>query len=812
MSIRRALLLSFTFSLLALISPESAPIAERVTTPLSVRPRDRVRRAVNDDERVALRANVHPSAIRSNEFGTISPRLPMERMVLLLRPDDEQQKALDKLLEAQHDPASNCYHQWLTPESFGESFGISAADLAEVNSWLRNHGLHVDEVMPSRQAVVFSGTVAQVQSAFNTPILQYKVGAETHHANSRDPEIPQALATVVGGVLSLHDFRSQAMHSSVAAIAPQFTSGSAHYLAPADFAVIYDLDPLYENAISGPGQSIAIVGRSNFSPADVRLFRSSFGLPGNDPVVIVNGSDPGIPNASEELEALLDVEWSGAVARDAKIKFVTSRSTAASDGVFLSSQYVVNHNLAPVMSVSFGLCEAALGSSGNSFFNNLWKQAAAQGITVFVSSGDSGAAGCDSPSVARASKGKGVNGICSSPYSVCVGGTQFNDANNASLYWSSANQVGSLASAFSYIPETVWNESGTRGLWSSGGGASSIYSKPSWQTGIGVPSDNKRDVPDVAFTSAAHDGYMMVMHGGYGIVAGTSAASPAWAGLMALVVQSTGSRQGNANSALYSFAVRQQSGGASVFHDVISGNNTVPGVAGYSSSAGYDLATGLGSPDAHALVAHWNDLAAPANFQIRLASAALTVAPGKSAVTNLTIVTSNGFNAPVPLSATSLPAGMTITFSPATLPPPGSGRSAITVTTRPSFGPGTYVVTVSASGAGVTQVANLTVNVPDFSLVAGAPSSVLAKNASVTVRITTTALGGFNSPIAFSVSGVPRGVTASFSPLTMPAPGSGVGTLTLTRKSGGATGASKIAVTSNGAGISRKATIALTMR
>jgi subtilase family serine protease len=204
-------------------------------------------------------------------------------------------------------------------------------------------------------------------------------------------------------------------------------------LAPADFATIYDLGPLYQQSINGNGQSGAIVARSNISVADVRQFRTSFGLPANDPQIIVNGSDPGIVSSGEETEADLEVEWSGAVAKDSVIKFVVSKSTSSSDGSYLSAQYIVSHNLAPVMSMSFGVCEAALGSSGNSFIDSLWQQAAAQGITVFVSSGDSGAAGCDSPSASRATHGRGVNGLCSTPYSVCVGGTEFDDASHPSL-------------------------------------------------------------------------------------------------------------------------------------------------------------------------------------------------------------------------------------------------------------------------------------------------------------------------------------------------------------------------------------------
>jgi hypothetical protein len=210
----------------------------------------------------------------------------MDRMVLLLKPDYEQQKALDELLKAQHDRESPYFHRWLTPESFGQSFGISPGDLAQVTSWLQSHGFHLEEILPNRQAVIFSGNAIQVESAFHTSIRQYKVAGELHHANSGDPEIPQSLAEVVGGVLSLHDFRSQAMHSAVATINPQSTLGSAHYLAPADFSIIYDLDPLYDKGISGSGQTVAIIGRSNINLADVRLFVA--GAPSS--VLTKNGS------------------------------------------------------------------------------------------------------------------------------------------------------------------------------------------------------------------------------------------------------------------------------------------------------------------------------------------------------------------------------------------------------------------------------------------------------------------------------------------------------------------------------------------
>jgi pseudomonalisin len=686
---------------------QAQPAAD-VPNPLFAQARDRITSYIDDEQRVALRGNVHPLAVAQYDAGTVAPGFPMEHMLLTLLPDAAQQDALNQLLDAQHNPESPYYHQWLTPEQYAERFGISDADVAQVVGWLQDHGMEVEEVTAGRRSIVFSGGAAQVESAFHTRIHAYKIGNEVHHANANDPEIPAALIQVVGGVVSLHDFHSEPMHASARKASPAFSSGGSYYLAPADFATIYNLAPLYQESINGNGQSVAIVARSNIKIADVRQFRTFFGLPANDPQVIVNGADPGIWNSNEETEADLDVEWSGAVARNATIKFVVSKSTNSSDGVDLSAQYIVNHNLAPVMSTSFGLCEASLGTSGNSFLNSLWQQAAAQGITVFVSSGDNGAAGCDSASASTARHGRGVNGLCSTPYSICVGGTEFNDTANSSLYWSSFNATGTQASALSYIPEAAWNESGPgAGLWSSGGGASSVYAKPSWQAGAGVPADGKRDVPDVSLTSAGHDGYLIYQEGGLYVVGGTSAASPSFAGVMALVVQHAAGRQGNANTVFYSLASKQQAGGASVFHDITQGNNSVPGVTGFNATVGYDQATGLGSVDASVLVNHWSDASVQPAFQATPSANFLSVTAGSNISSNSSITfnatVSGGFDAAVVFSVTGLPSGVTAVFTPATLSAPGSGRSVLKLTASSSAKAGVYSVTVSATSGSTRQ-------------------------------------------------------------------------------------------------------------
>lgn len=738
-------LMAGLFSALCLFDP---PLGAQATFDLAhVRPADRVRGRVDEDMLVKVRASRHPLARPEHDAGRVAPDTRMERMQLVLQPDDTQQQALETLLEAQQDPQSPYYHQWLTPEDFGRTFGASENDLRALVGWLEGQGFVVESVPEGRRVLVFSGTASQVEAAFHTEIHAYRVNGALHRANAIDPEIPAALAPVVAGLVSLHDFDAKPLHARAAAeIGPDFTTGSAHYVAPADFATVYDLGPLYGSGTDGTGQSIAIAGRSNILLSDIAAFRDRLGLPVNNPTVIVNGPDPGVISGGEEGEATLDVEWAGAVARNGAVKFVVSASTNSSDGVALSSQYIVNHNLAPVMSLSFGDCEQAMGTAANQFWNALWQQAAAQGISVFVAAGDSGAAGCDSPSAATATGGPAVNGLCSPPYSTCVGGTQFNDTANPALYWQTTNNATTWASAVNYIPEAAWNESSTvaggSGLWAGGGGASVIYTKPGWQMGTGVPAANHRYVPDVSLTSAGHDGYLVYLSGQFYAFAGTSAAAPAFAGLATLAVQRQGTRQGNVNPTLYTLASRQASGGAAVFHDTVTGNNSVKGVAGYNAGVGYDLATGLGSVDANLLVNSWaNGANAVPSFQISAPSSGLAVTQGGAASLKVSVAVSGGFNAAVTLSTASLPPGLTVNLSPPTLPAPGSGQSTLTLSAGTQLA-GTYNVVVSGSGGNVNQALALVVTVAAKCSYALSPASAQQPPGAASYTVAVTAAAG----------------------------------------------------------------------
>ncbi len=353
MHFRRAAVLAAGLVLCTALSFSQTPL-----NPLSVRPIDRLLQKIDDTQRVTLLRSRHPLARPEYARGEVSQDQSMSRMVLVLRPDPAQDAALEELLRAQQDPASPYYHQWLTPQAFGQRFGVSQNDLSRIVTWLQSHSLRVDEIPASRRGLVFSGSAAQVQSAFHTSIQNYSVQGESHFANASDVQIPRALASIVHGVVSLHDFRSAAQ---ILTPAPNFTAANGvHFLSPQDWDVIYDVNPLFRQGLDGTGQSIAVLGRVDLALSDVRTFRSNAGLPANDPQMIVNGPDPGFPNSSDEAESALDVEWAGAIARDATVKFVTSKS-GATDGINLSAQYAVNNNVAPIVTLSYGLCEAAYG-------------------------------------------------------------------------------------------------------------------------------------------------------------------------------------------------------------------------------------------------------------------------------------------------------------------------------------------------------------------------------------------------------------------------------------------------------------------
>ncbi|MGA8538155.1 MAG: protease pro-enzyme activation domain-containing protein, partial [Terriglobales bacterium] len=499
-----------------------------------------VTQAVDNSIRTVLPGNVHPLARAQNDLGEAPSDLALHRMLLVLKRSPQQETVLRGLIDDQQDKHSASYHQWLAPEEFGARFGIADSDLAAVTNWLTASGFQVTQVNKGRTIVEFSGTASLVKQYFGTAIHQYGVKGEKYWANSSNPSIPTALTPVVQGFASLNNFPRQAYHTVSGPLTdnyhggdgplPLFTfsfNGTEHYgVGPSDFATIYNVQPLWTAGIDGTGQTIAIVGETNINIQDIRDFRSMFGLPAKDPQIMVEGPDPGILQDGEETEAVADVSWSGAVAKNATIDFVVSESTETTSGIDLSAIYIIDQNLAPVMSESYGFCEAGLGGY-NGFYYYLWEQAAAQGISVMISAGDAGSAGCDNFDTESVSQfGLAVSGYASTPFNVAVGGTDFDQTpSTASTYWSSTNATGTGESAKSYVREMTWNDScaafGLTGctpgnsdffdIVGGSGGQSSCafqdstgtictggYAKPSWQTGTGVPNDGVRDLPDVS--------------------------------------------------------------------------------------------------------------------------------------------------------------------------------------------------------------------------------------------------------------------------------------------------------------------------
>ena len=564
-------------------------------------------------------------------------------LTLVLQRSTEQQAALDQLVIDQQNPSSPYYHRWLTPGEFGERFGVSKSDLAVIRNWLSSEGLHVDWIAPSSTFLGLSGTAADVGRAFGVAVENYNVKGEIRFSVSAEPTVPAALAPVIKSVRGLYTLTERPNYamSAVKGISPNFTvSSGTHFISPLDFQKIYGLD----NTYNGSGQTIGIVGRSRINSADISNFNAKTATSFFHPYEVVpaafGGVDPGPPLTSppggspifgDQGEATLDALRAGSVAQGAGTILVVASD--ASGGIAVDAQYLVQTTPVPaqVMNISFGACESEGGPSGVSFWDTLFEQAAAEGISVFVSSGDSGASGCEAafatpPATPPANS---PNYICSSSYATCVGGTEFNDASAPSLYWSAKNDPG-LSSAVGYIPEGGWNEplNGTNTqIAASGGGVSRYIPTPAWQTGAGVPSARSgRYTPDISFSASCHDGYfgcyaagggdcVSGTGGSYSFVyfCGTSASAPSMAGVAALLNEKQGFAHGNLNLGLYELA----SSTPSAIHDATvssSGvssctvstpsmcNNSVPGPAGltggsagYLVSDGYDLVTGLGS-------------------------------------------------------------------------------------------------------------------------------------------------------------------------------------------------------------------------
>jgi hypothetical protein len=586
---------------------------------------DRISGPIDASRSVVLDSKVAPLKLaQRGDEGPVEPSRQLPWITLTFKRTAAQEDALTRLLAEQQDSSSPNYHKWLSSEQFADSFGLSRNDIDKIAAWLRGQGFNIAYVARDRDFIAVSGTAEQVRNAFHTEIHRYTIGGEAHIMNATAPSVPAALGNMVLEIRGLNDLRPKSglvrgKHTSQGADRPNETLSGGHSLVPDDIATIYDITPLYNHGINGSGQNIVVVGQSNINLSDMAGFRASYGLPGGDPqVVLCCTPDPGFTDAQGEAD--LDLEWISAVARNASITFVYSYSADSAVGYAIDNSDTYKES---VISESFGLCEqvASSGGANPSGYESAARTANAKGITWVASTGDSGAAACDSDNGDVASQGLAVQLPSSIPEVTAVGGTEFNEGSGT--YWSGTNSA-TDASALSYIPEIGWNDTpiGTH-LASGGGGVSTFYSKPAWQTGPGVPNDGMRDLPDVAMdASADHDGYWFYTPDpSTGVsslvccIGGTSAAAPVMAGIVALLNQSLAASgkpsAGNINPNLYSLAYTS----SNIFHDITSGNNMVPctagspncvgGTEGYSAGVGFDLVTGLGSVDVYNLVQGW---------------------------------------------------------------------------------------------------------------------------------------------------------------------------------------------------------------
>lgn len=813
---RNRLVPRFLVSLIAVLGPSLVSYGAT--------PQARIRTAVIDTDRAPVRETISPRVKRSADLGEAASDRTLSAVTVHFSLTDAQQADLTQLLANLQNPTSPQYHQWLTPQQYGARFGLSSADMAKVQSWLSSKGLQVVSIAPSQNSITVSGSVGQVESAFNTSIHTLSENGVQHISNVTDPQLPSPIANLVIGITGLSDFKPR----SRAVVKPHFTSSTtgSHFIAPGDFYTIYDLNPLLQQQnLNGTGISIAAIGQTDISLTDVAAFRSAAGLSANVPTIVkATGYVAGTVSADID-EAQLDVEWSGAVAPNASIQFVTvgASSTASVVDALI---YAITNNVAPIISLSYGNCESAWGQSNLNTINQYLQQANAEGITIFSASGDSGATDCDT--APPADFGLAVDFPGSSPFVTSAGGTMFNEgsATGTTSYWNSnsSSSTNNAGSALSYIPEVVWNESNSTGLSAGGGGASAYFAKPAWQVGAGVPQDNVRDVPDISLNAAAsHDGYLFCSQGSctngfrnsagnLNVVGGTSAVAPSLAGIFALLEQQLGGgtagRLGNINPMVYGLANGQFAG--SVFHDITSGNNNSScqlgttdcpsgGSIGYSAGTGYDLATGWGSLDVANLAAKWSS-ATPATGGSSTTGTALS---------NTTVTTTNNGSTCAVSGALSLTITVTNASISTSLGTP-TGNVQIVLDGKPisgavvalSNGGASYSFTNSQisgshkvgavylgdstyAGSQGTLAADFTYSSQvDFSLSPCTNSTTVASGATAPgITFTVTSLNSFSGPVTFSVvatSSITATYSFSASSVNLAAGASGTSILTIT--------------------------------
>lgn len=538
------------------------------------------------------------------DLGVAPSNTRLDRMLLLLEPSPSQEQALVAFLQNQQLSGNCAYHQWLTPPRFADAFANSASDVAAISAWLAQQGFAVAPLPAGRGWIEFSGTAAQVEQAFGAAVHGYSTAAGTRYALTGGISIPTAFVPVVRGLVSLDGAIStpaltvpQAVATKPAALAAQTSPNQAEALTPQLIAPLLHLDALHAAGTTGAGQTIAIAARSNVQTQDIAAFRSTFALPASPVTVSLNGPDPGL--TPDQAEAEFAASWAGATAPGAHIVLVPAASTAATDGTDLSLAAIVDQDLAHTLVVDFSSCEDSLSDAHQAFYAAVYRQAAAEGIAAIVAAGDSGAAACHAPgSDTAVTTGYAVNGLASTPWNTAIGAAAFEATDGSSF------------AAWSPVAPADPAYAG-------GGGRSTVYPVPAWQAAI-QPESSGRMLPDIALptgvNSAFSHGLAFCFNGtatasGCTLMrsGGSSAAAAIFGGIAALIAQQDGP-EGNLAPALYPLSAR-----SGIFNDVQQGAATLTcatgspdcddsGKLGYAAANGYDLATGLGSPNAQALL------------------------------------------------------------------------------------------------------------------------------------------------------------------------------------------------------------------
>ena len=495
---RLALSLSILIPLCAPALAESVQAGSRSATPA-------ITEQIDNSRLVPLRGNVRPDLTADRDLGPVEDSVPL-RLYMVLQRSPGRQAALENLIERQQQPTAAEYHQWITPQQFGERFGVAEQDIAKISEWLESRGMRVNHVLNNASLIEFSATVGNVREAFGTQLHYFNVAGGKHPALVQEPMIPAAMANVVAGIEGLNKIPEHANHTKTGQAAwdatthrfknvatidssgarPEYTNpNDGNYdVTPQDFYTIYNVNPIFNAGTKGATATVAVIEESDIeygtvngttgaaTGGDVANFRTLFGVPGTLNMHVYHGygtvtcSDPGIDPAGEgeEGEAALDAEWASALAPAANLIFMSCDNNV-DNGIITSEAALIDNNLADVMSLSYGHSELTFSSSQYTTQDTLLAQAATQGQSFIVSAGDSGSDVLDQNTTGTAVAGINVSAYASNPLATTAGGTDFVDlidqlegGLNESAYWGATNSQ-YYADALGYVPETAWNSS-----------------------------------------------------------------------------------------------------------------------------------------------------------------------------------------------------------------------------------------------------------------------------------------------------------------------------------------------------------------